>query len=75
MKLIRQIGAPLLALAAFPMAAAAGSTVEHGAKEIIRVENAKLDLGEITAGNEAVGTFILHNDGDVEMRLLRAKPS
>ncbi len=40
-----------------------------------RVENPRMDLGEIKAGTEAVATFVFHNGGPEDVRILRAKPS
>jgi len=39
------------------------------------VEESKLNLGDVTAGQEVEGTFIFHNDTDAEVKILRAKPS
>jgi copper(I)-binding protein len=44
-------------------------------KRVIRVENGRLDIGDVKAGEEGVATFILHNEGDSEIRVLHAKPS
>jgi hypothetical protein len=41
----------------------------------LTVETAQLDLGEIVAGQAAVGTFTFHNDGPEDIRIIRAKPS
>lgn len=40
-----------------------------------RVESAALEVGPVTAGNTAAATFVFHNDGDREVRILRAAPS
>jgi len=58
-------------LSAMPASGFAAET----SKRVVRVENSRLDLGDVKAGTEGVGTFILHNDGDSEMRVLHAKPS
>ncbi len=39
------------------------------------VENASIDLGKIAAGQDAVATFIFHNDTDKEVKIIKAKPS
>lgn len=44
-------------------------------KPLLTVENEKIDLGEVKAGSEAVATFVFHNKGDVDVKILRAKPS
>ncbi len=40
-----------------------------------RVEPTEVDLGTIKAGTDAVATFTFHNDGDKEVKIIRAKPS
>lgn len=40
-----------------------------------RVEEAELDLGTIVAGTVATATFLFHNDGPDDVRIIRAKPS
>lgn len=40
-----------------------------------RVESAALEVGPVTAGTVAVATFVFHNDGASEVRILRAAPS
>ncbi len=40
-----------------------------------RVEEANLKLGKITAGKDAVGTFVFHNGTDHDVKIIRAKPS
>jgi hypothetical protein len=40
-----------------------------------RVEDAELDLGTIIAGTTATATFVFHNDGPDDVRIIRAKPS
>jgi len=42
---------------------------------LLTVEEPTIDLGEIKAGSDAVATFVFHNKGDVDVRILRAKPS
>lgn len=39
------------------------------------VEQQAIDLGEITAGEDAVAVFRFHNSGDTDVRIIRAKPS
>ena len=47
----------------------------QSAEPTFRVENPRLDLGEIKAGTEVVATFVFHNGGPDDVRILRAKPS
>jgi hypothetical protein len=65
-----------LAVAAGSMGATAGDEqTARSEKSVIRVESIRLDLGTIKAGDEGVGTFVLHNDGAQAVKVLRAKPS
>jgi hypothetical protein len=45
------------------------------AKPALRVEQINLDLGTVRSGQEAVGTFVFHNDGTEPIKILKAKPS
>lgn len=40
-----------------------------------RVESASLEVGPVTAGTTAEATFVFHNEGDRDVRILRAAPS
>ncbi len=42
---------------------------------VLRVEQANIDLGRVRPGGEVTATFVLHNEGDREIRILGAKPS
>ncbi len=44
-------------------------------KPVLRVEQVNLDLGTVRAGQEAVGTFVFHNDGTEPVKIVKAKPS
>jgi hypothetical protein len=46
-----------------------------GAAPKLRAEQASLDLGDVVAGSEVRAHFVLHNDGDRDVRIIRAKPS
>jgi len=39
------------------------------------VENPRIDIGEIKAGSEAVATFVFHNKGETDVKIIKAKPS
>ena len=52
-------------------AGAQGETVAQS----FRVEQKAIDLGDVTAGQENRAVFVFHNDGDADVRILRAKPS
>ena len=45
------------------------------AQPTFSVESTQLDVGTVTAGTTAVATFVFHNEGDREVRILRAAPS
>jgi hypothetical protein len=51
-----------------PVAAADGNTS-------LRVENASLDLGTVSAGETVEATFVFHNDGPEDVHIIRARPS
>lgn len=40
-----------------------------------RVESAKIQLGTVAAGSDAVATFVFHNDSEKDVKIIRAKPS
>lgn len=42
---------------------------------ILEVENATIDAGEVRPGEVAEGTFVFHNTGDRDVKILRAAPS
>lgn len=39
------------------------------------VENDSIDLGRVAAGRDATATFVFHNDGETEVRIIKAAPS
>ncbi len=61
----------LLAIAAV----SSNSKMPDGQESGFRVENAKLDVGEIKGGQDAVATFIFHNNGTEPVKIIKAKPS
>ena len=66
--------APAAALCCALMAVAVAAVAEDG-KTSLWVENASLDLGTVVAGESVTATFVFHNDGPEDVRLIRAKPS
>jgi hypothetical protein len=50
-------------------------TAAQDAQATFRVEEADLNLGTILAGTIATATFVFHNDGPEDVRIIRAKPS
>lgn len=63
------------AAAVLVVAAAAAASSEVPGSGAFRVENAEVDLGRVIAGSEASAVFVFHNDGDRDVRILRAAPS
>ena len=53
----------------------ASMTAAQAAEPALTVEEARLDLGTIKAGSDAVGVFTFHNTGDEDVKIIRAKPS
>lgn len=39
------------------------------------VEKARIDLGKIKAGTVAEATFVFHNNGPDDVKIIKAKPS
>ncbi|HSL18650.1 MAG TPA: hypothetical protein VLB51_12160 [Methylomirabilota bacterium] len=57
------------------VAVVAGGAAGQAGGPFLTVEQARIDLGEIRAGADAVATFVFHNSGPADVRILRAKPS
>lgn len=55
--------------------ALAGTGVAQQTGVTFKVEEPRLDLGDVKSGSEAVATFVFHNTGDADVRILKAKPS
>ena len=62
-------------ITAVPMAAVAQGPDSTKEKPSLWVEQSSLDLGEVTAGEHVLAVFVLHNDSDVPVKILKAKPS
>jgi hypothetical protein len=62
----------VVAVALLAMAMDAGAQLAGPA---LTVEESRIDLGDIQAGTDAVATFVFHNAGPVDVRILNAKPS
>ena len=69
----RTMGAVMLiaALTAAVMTASAGEMQ----RATFWVENDSIDLGRVAAGRDATATFVFHNDGETEVRIIKAAPS
>jgi len=44
-------------------------------KPSFRVENDTIDVGRVVAGRSASVTYVFHNDGATDIKILRASPS
>lgn len=66
------------AAALFLVAIIAGTPLhagDDGSDSTFRVVEADLNIGRVVAGATATGTFTFQNDGEVDVKILRAKPS
>ena len=70
-----QIAASVLMGAAVFFSATQAKAEEEAAAPTLRVEQTAIDLGDVTAGKENQAVFVFHNDGEVDVKILRAKPS
>ena len=62
-----------IALALFFAAVAVAAN--DNVKPSLWVENDSIDLGRVIAGRTASATYVFHNDGPAEVRILRATPT
>jgi hypothetical protein len=62
-------------MASAGLAGAQTPTPRQPGEPMLTVEAARIDLGEIAAGADAVATYTFHNRGGEEVRIIRAKPS
>jgi hypothetical protein len=67
--------AAAVAGALMAIAAVAVAADEAAPTPVLRVEQETIDLGDVTAGSEAVAVFRFHNAGDADVHIIRAKPS
>ena len=56
-------------------AAAVTVAADENAKPSLWVENETINVGRVVAGRTASATFIFHNDGPTEIKILHAAPS
>ena len=70
----RRVVAPAAALVCALMAVALTADAEED-KASLWVEDTSLDLGTVVAGETVTGTFVFHNDGPEDVKIIRAKPS
>jgi len=70
-----QIAASVLMGAAVFFSATPAQAEEEAAAPTLRVEQTAIDLGDVTAGKENKAVFVFHNDGEADVKILRAKPS
>ena len=71
MKLVAMI---IMTVLSVVFAVAAGAEAQS-AEPTLTVEEARIDLGEIKAGTDAVATYVFHNSGPADVKIIRAKPS
>lgn len=64
-----------MSLIAFVHADETKENQETKKEKTFYVQEANLDLGKVAAGQDAVGTFIFHNDTEKDVKIIRAKPS
>jgi len=64
-----------MSLIAFVQADETKGNQETTEKKTFYVQEANLNLGKVAAGQDAVGTFVFHNDTEKDVKIIRAKPS
>ena len=68
---IRQFAALVMIFAATAVTVAG----DEGVKPSLWVEKDSIDIGSVIAGRTASATYIFHNDGPTEVKILRATPT
>lgn len=66
------IGLVLAGLAIVGVTSVARADAEHKG---FWVEKDAVELDKVIAGQDAVATFVFHNDTDKEVKIIKAKPS
>ena len=59
----------------FALMAVCSQLIAEEAKPSFYAEQTHLDLGTVVAGEVVPATFIFHNEGSEDVRILRAAPS
>lgn len=72
---MKRFGSILLVLSVVWIVAAGQAESQDDATPALTVEEAKIDLGEIKSGSDAIAVFVFHNSGAEDVRIIRAKPS
>ena len=62
-------------LALLFVTAAVAVAANDNVKPSLWVENDSIDLGRVIAGRTASATYVFHNDGPTEVKILRAAPT
>ena len=62
-------------LALIFVTAAVAVAANDNVKPSLWVENDSIDLGRVIAGRTASATYVFHNDGPTEVKILRAAPT
>ena len=72
---MKRFGSILPVLAALWLVSAGQGQAQMEATPALTVEKVRIDLGEIKSGSDAIATFVFHNSGDEDVKIIRAKPS
>jgi hypothetical protein len=64
-----------LALLSVVMVAIVDCVEAQSSGPTFTVENPRINVGEIKAGSDAVATFVFHNEGPADVKIIKAKPS
>jgi allophanate hydrolase subunit 1 len=64
-------------IAALPIMTTAQDTQTspQSEKPLFWVESTSVDVGKVKAGDDAVATFVFHNNSNQPVKILKAKPS
>lgn len=65
----------ILMLAAAMMGACVDRVDAQSSEPAFRVENSRIDLGKIKSGTDVLATYVFHNDGPTDVKIIKAKPS
>jgi hypothetical protein len=57
-----------------PVPSPGPAAVPAGPVPVLAFESQNLDLGAIPEGQDAIGTFVVRNPGQAELRLIEVKP-
>ncbi len=72
-RILRAVAQP--AVFFFGLMALANTSVAEDAAPSFYAEQTHLDLGTVVAGEVVTATFVFHNEGSEDVKILRAAPS